>query len=129
MPGPRYIVAYTPPPESPLARFGAGILGYDSYRGVDIPQMALDGLEPAILRLVTVDGRRTGFHGSFMSPFCLGDGTEQDLIDAVEGFANDQRVVPIGPLAVVIDEVRIVLRPVEALAPDRAVIRPSAAAR
>jgi len=112
MPGPRYAIAYTPPPESPLARFGAGVLGYDCYRGVDVPYTAVGGLEPTILRLTTIEVRRSGFHGSFMSPFCLGERTERDLVEATARFARGQRVIPVGPLAVAADAARIVLRPV-----------------
>src|SRR5581483_1642119 len=43
----------------------------------------------------------------------LRDGTERDVVDAVDRFARSQRVVPIGPLAVMADSVQIVLRPVE----------------
>src|SRR4051812_41747923 len=108
MPGPRYAIAYTPPPESPLARFGARVLGYGCYQGAEVPIAAVGGLEPAILRLMTVEAGRSGFHASFMSPVGVGAGTEQDLVDAVERFARGQRVVPVGPLMVVTDGVRIV---------------------
>jgi hypothetical protein len=113
MPGPRYAIAYTPPPESPLARFGARVLGYDCYQGAEVPVAAVGGLEPTILRLMTVEAGRSGFHAGFMSPFCLGAGTEQDLADAVGRFAKSQSVVAVGPLAVVTDDVRIMLRPVD----------------
>jgi hypothetical protein len=33
MSGPHYAVSYTPPSYSPLAKFGAGILGYDCFEG------------------------------------------------------------------------------------------------
>src|SRR5437016_4935418 len=112
MPGPRYAIAYTPPPVSPLARFGAGVLGYDCYHGVDVPYAAADGLEPAILRLMTVAARRFGFHASFMTPFCLGDGAEDDLVAALERFARSHCVVPVGPLTVAINGSHVVLQPV-----------------
>ena len=110
---PRYAIAYTPPPESPLARFGASVLGYDCYQGADVPLAAVGGLAPAILRLMTVEAGRSGFQASFMSPFGLEDGAEQELIDAAERFAKGQPVVPVGPLAVATDGVRVVVRPVE----------------
>jgi len=113
MPGPRYAIAYTPPPESPLARFGARVLGYDCYRGADVPITAVGGLEPAILRLMTVEAARRGFHASFVTPLGLGEGTEQELLDAVARFATGQRVVPVGPLTIANDGVRVVVRPVE----------------
>lgn len=113
MSGPRYAIAYTPPPESPLARFGASVLGYDCYQGEDVPTAAVGGLAPAILRLMTVEAGRSGFLASFMSPFGLGEGTEQDLRAAAERFAKSHPVVPVGPLAVATDGVRVIVRPVE----------------
>ena len=113
MPGRHYAISYTPPPESPLARFGAGVLGYDGYRGVDVPYRAGGGPGSAILRLMTVAPRRFGFHASFMTPFRLGGGAEDDLVIALERFAGSHGVVPVGPLAVVVDGSRVVLRPVE----------------
>ena len=113
MPGPYYAISYTPPPESPLARFGAGVLGYDGYHGVDIPHTAVGGLGPAILRLLTVESRRFGFHASFMTPFRLGDYAEDDLLIALGRFAKAHRVVPVGPLAVAVNGSRVVLQPVE----------------
>jgi hypothetical protein len=113
MPGPHYAISYTPPPESPLARFGAGILGYDCYHGIAVPHTAVGGPGPAILRLVTVEPRRLGFHASFMTPFGLGEGAEDDLVSALERFANSHRVVPVGPLAVAVNGSRVVLQPVE----------------
>src|SRR6266481_930134 len=103
MPAPHYAISYTPPPESPLARFGAGVLGYDCYHGVDVPHAAVGGLGPAILRLMTVEPRRFGFHASFMTPFCLGGSAEDDLVTALDRFAKDHCVVPVGPLAVAVN--------------------------
>ena len=34
---PRYAIYYAPAPGSGLDRFGSGLLGYDAYRGVDMP--------------------------------------------------------------------------------------------
>ena len=113
MPSPRYLIAYTPPPESPLARFGAGVLGYDCFSGTDVPYTAVGGLEPAILRLMTLEPRRRGLHASFMAPFCLGAGTEDDLVTALGQFARNNRVVTVGPLVVAANGARVVLRPAE----------------
>lgn len=113
MPSPRYLIAYTPPPESPLARFGAGVLGYDCFSGADVPYTAVGGLEPAILRLMTIESRRRGFHAGFMTPFRLGAGTEDDLVTALGRFAKGNCVVPVGPLVVAANGTRVVLRPAE----------------
>jgi hypothetical protein len=112
MPAPRYITAYTPPPESPLARFGAGVLGYDCFRGVDVPWRAAGGVAPAILRLMTVELRRFGFHAGFMTPFGFGARPEADLLTELARFARANRVVPVGPLGVAMSGARIVLQPV-----------------
>jgi hypothetical protein len=112
MPHPRYIIAYTPPPVSPLARFGAGVLGYDCFHGVDVPHAAAGDLEPAVLRLMTVEARRFGFHASFMTPFCLAEGSRDELEAELARFASSQCVVPVGPLAVALDGRRVALQPV-----------------
>lgn len=112
MPTARYVIAYTPPPVSPLARFGAGVLGYDCYDGTDVPTAAVGGLAPAILRMMTVELRRFGFHGRFMTPFCLGARPQTDLVTALERFAKANRVVPVGPLAIATEGARVVLQPV-----------------
>jgi hypothetical protein len=113
MPTARYVIAYTPPPVSPLARFGAGVLGYDCYDGTDVPTAAVGGLAPAILRLTTVELRRFGFHASFMTPFCLGARPVADLMTELERFAKSNRIVPVGPLAVAAAGTRILLQPVD----------------
>src|SRR5689334_24944376 len=108
MPDLRYLIAYTPPPESPLAKFGAGVLGYDCFSGADVPYTAVGRLEPAILRLMTLEPRRHGFHAGFMAPFCLSRRTEDALVTALEQFARDNCVVPVGPLVVAANGVRVV---------------------
>lgn len=113
MQGPRYLIAYTPPPESPLAKFGAGVLGYDCFSGADVAYTAVGGLEPAILRLMTLEPRRVGLHAGFMAPFCLSARREDDLVTALGQFANDNRVVPVGPLVIAANGTRVVLRPAE----------------
>ncbi len=55
---PLYAVAYTPPPDSPLAKFGAGILGYDCFEAADVPQRAVPGVNPAFLSLLTTGSAR-----------------------------------------------------------------------
>src|SRR5580765_6610795 len=84
MPAPHYAISYTPPPDSPLARFGAGVLGYDCYHGLDVPHASIDGLEPALLRLMTVEARRHGFHAAFVAPFRLSDCDEIGLLAKLE---------------------------------------------
>jgi hypothetical protein len=113
MPAPHYAIAYTPPPDSPLARFGAGVLGYDGFQGAEVPHRAIPGIDPTILVLATVEPRRLGFHGGLVAPFGLGDASEDDLIEDLDRFARTQRPIPIGPLAVGAHDRCIVLRPAE----------------
>jgi hypothetical protein len=113
MPAPHYAIAYTPPPDSPLARFGAGVLGYDGFQRAEVPHRAIPGIDPAILVLATVEPRRFGFHGGFVAAFGLGEASEDDLIEDLDRFVRAQRPIPIGPLVVAAHERCIVLRPAE----------------
>jgi hypothetical protein len=95
---PRYAVAYTPPPASPLARFGAGVLGYDCFEAADMPQRAVPGIDPAILSLLTVGPRRHGFSARLVPSFRLGKASEDDLAAAIQSLADRHYPMPIGRL-------------------------------
>ena len=99
MPSPRYAIYYTPPPFSALARFGAGVLGYDCFDATDVPHSRLDGIDPAVLKLMTIDPRRYGFHATLVAPFYLDRHSEDDLMAAVETYAKRTVPLPIGHLA------------------------------
>src|SRR5262249_6085594 len=120
----RYAIYYTPPPSSPLARFGAAILGYDCFERHDVAQPPLGNLEPAMLGLATVAPRRYGFHATLVAPFSLDGSDEQELISAVDRFARAHAPVPVGALAVgtVQDFVALV-----AAAPDARIVELGAA--
>src|SRR5947207_2214391 len=109
----RYAIYYTPPPDSPLARFGAGVLGYDCFHRLDVPHLSVDGIDPAILALATVATRRYGFHATLSAPFILDGASEDDLAAALDALAKSQPPVPIGALAVVALSRFVVLRPAE----------------
>jgi putative phosphonate metabolism protein len=86
----RYAIYWAPPAGSPLATFGAAVLGRDADTGLDVPQPALPGIAPERLRTLTDDPRRYGFHGTLKAPFALADGvTGAELHDAVATFAAD----------------------------------------
>ena len=106
----RYAIAYTPPPESPLARFGAGILGYDCFEAAEVPRRAVDGIDPAILLLLTIEPRRYGFNACLVSPFSLEHGSEAGLRAGVESFAKRHVAILVGPLGVACVDEFIVLR-------------------
>ena len=94
----RYAIYYTPPPFSALARFGAGVLGYDCFEGKEVLHRRLDGIDLPVLRLMTVDPRRYGFHATIVAPFRLNHHSESDLIAAVEEHAAHTPPEPVGAL-------------------------------
>jgi putative phosphonate metabolism protein len=97
---PRYAIYYTPPPSSALGRFGAGVIGYDCFEAVDVAHVRVPGIDPNLLKLITVEPRRYGFHATLVAPFRLGAGTEEALIEAVGNHASRIQPVPLGRLAV-----------------------------
>ena len=111
---PRYAIYYTPPPSSPLATFGAGILGYDCYGGIDVAHAKISAVEPGIIALMTLQPRRYGFHATLVAPFRHGTGSETALVDALRAVAAAHAPVPIGRLAVATIGSFIALVPAEA---------------
>lgn len=109
----RYAISYTPPPDSPLARFGAGVLGYDNFTGAAVPHSTIAGIEPSLLTLATVELRRHGFHAGLTVPFGLDAQREDELDAAVGAFAAAHRPVMIGALAVDAVDAFVVLRPAQ----------------
>jgi putative phosphonate metabolism protein len=97
---PRYAIYFTAAPGSPLARFGAGIVGYDSDSRNDVPRLTLNGVPAADLIAATQAPRRYGFHATLVAPFYLDDQGEDRLREAVEQFAGQTASAPIGRLAV-----------------------------
>jgi len=90
---PRYAIYYAPEHGSILDRFGAGLLGYDAYRGIDVPFPAGVNLPPD-WRDVTQDPRKYAFHATLKPPMALAPGTsETELITACEAFAGAPRVI------------------------------------
>jgi hypothetical protein len=111
MRAPSYLIAYTPPPSSPLARFGASVLGYDCFDRVEVPRLLLPRLDPAILALATAEPRRRGFHATLVAPFRLGGAHQDDLLEALDRFARVHAPVAIGPLEAATLEGCVVLVP------------------
>lgn len=101
MPTARYAIYYTPTPDSPLARFGAGVLGYDCFERADVPRRSIDGLNPSLLALATIEPRRYGFHATLVAPFRLAPDTDSDaLAAAFSAFTASCAPVMAGPLRV-----------------------------
>ena len=100
----RHAIYFAPEP-GPLARFGAGWLGWDAEGGVAVDPPAV---LPAVLALrraeITAEPRRYGFHATLKAPFRLAPGADLGLLDAAaaavaagrEPFALPLRVGAIG---------------------------------
>ncbi|WP_334407865.1 DUF1045 domain-containing protein [Bradyrhizobium sp. AZCC 2289] len=92
---PRYAIYYAPAPGSVLDRFGADLLGYDAYRGDDLPFPRDLTLATPDWRDLTQDPRKYGFHATLKAPMALALGrTEAQLAAACEAFAGTARSIP-----------------------------------
>jgi putative phosphonate metabolism protein len=90
---PRYAIYYAAAPGSVLDQFGASLLGYDAYRGEDLPFP--DGVPPD-WRDLTQDPRKYGFLATLKAPMTLAAGrTEAQLVAACELFADAARPIPL----------------------------------
>jgi putative phosphonate metabolism protein len=91
---PRYAIYFAPGQASELNRFGAEMLGYDAYEGVDLPFPRT--VERPDWRDLTEDPRKYGFHATLKAPMPLAAGkTEAELAAACESFAGTHRPVPL----------------------------------
>ncbi len=99
-PSPRYAIYFTPPAFSPLARFGAAVLGYDASLRADVAPIALKDIAAAELAAATAAPQKYGFHATVVAPFHLKNGTENQLIDALERFCTQAEPASLGPLQV-----------------------------
>ncbi len=109
---PRYAVYFTAEPGSPLARFGAGIIGYDSDTGRDVPHLALSAVSPAELVAVTQAPRRYGFHATLVAPFNLASDSSENLLRrAIDDFGDATEAILLGHLEVSILSGFIALTP------------------
>jgi hypothetical protein len=96
---PRYALYVTLPAEVPLARFGAGALGYECEGGKVVTQMVPAGLHPAAVAAATATPSRYGFHATIVAPFHLAPGlTRGDLISALQSFGTACKPCAVGRL-------------------------------
>lgn len=96
---PRYAIYFVPARASALYRFGASVLGYDSYSGQ--PCDLVDGADQTVWPAMVREPRAYGFHATLKPPFYLAEGvSEGDLVQAFRTFTSDQAAVLIGGLAV-----------------------------
>jgi putative phosphonate metabolism protein len=97
----RFALYFTPPPRSPLARFGAEVLGYDCDAGAPVARRKLDGIDAAEAAKATAEPARYGFHGTLMAPFALAPGRSTDELEAaLAAFVRGHAPVPLGRLKV-----------------------------
>ena len=97
----RFALYFTPPPGSALARFGAGVLGYDCDDGAPVARRKLDGIDAAEAAAATADPARYGFHGTLMAPFAPAPGRSMDELEAtLAAFVRGRAPVPLGRLKV-----------------------------
>lgn len=108
---PRYAIYFTPPPDSPLALFGASVLGYDSYERADVDYPSIDGMPAKAIAKLTKEPRRYGFHATLVAPFHLEGSTEADLSSALTEFTDDNYPVDVGSLSVDVIGSFIALQP------------------
>ncbi len=94
---PRYAIYFVPAADSALYRFGAAVLGYDSYTG---EPRSIEGASDDWNDITQAPGVY-GFHATLKPPFGLADGhDESSLTAAVERFAADHGAVALGELRV-----------------------------
>lgn len=94
-PCPRYAIYFVPDADSPLYRFGAGLVGYDVYQGIPLAPPEMLTRAVADWTTITEEPRRYGFHATLKAPIVLADGTtEAGLIVACEEFAATRRIIP-----------------------------------
>ncbi len=99
MTGARYAIYFTPPPGSCLARFGAGVLGYDCDSGEEVARLQLAEIAATELAAGTAEPRRYGFHATLVAPFHPAVGrSEAELGAALAAFAASRRPVALGEL-------------------------------
>jgi len=70
----RYAIYYVPARDTPLAEFGAGMLGYDLARGTARDRLDIPGIGEAKLLRLTRRAARYGFHATLKAPFALAAG-------------------------------------------------------
>lgn len=94
---PRYAIYFVPGADTALYRFGAAVLGYDSYRG---EARSIDGASDDWNDMTREPGVY-GFHATLKPPFALADGhNEGGLFRAVNDFAAKRAAISIGELRI-----------------------------
>ena len=93
---PRYAVYFLPPADTPLYRFGAGVIGYDAFSGRLIPFPDSIAGKIGDWKDLTADPRKYGFHATLKAPISLAqEYDENGLIAALSRFAAIPRAIPV----------------------------------
>ncbi|MES2933943.1 MAG: phosphonate metabolism protein/1,5-bisphosphokinase (PRPP-forming) PhnN [Pseudomonadota bacterium] len=91
---PRYALYYVPGEESLWWQAGCHWLGRDARSGIDYRQVAVNGVPAVIMRQLTSQARRYGFHATLKAPFRLAEGfSEADLMTMAQAFASVQPAI------------------------------------
>jgi len=93
----RHAIYYAPAANSRWWQFGSRWLGRDAVSGEPLPQFEVPGMPAEVLREVTAEPRRYGFHATLKPPFALPEGANsQDLYQVVKALAKQQRPFSLG---------------------------------
>src|SRR5689334_21552113 len=93
---PRYAIYFVPSADSALYRFGARLLGYDSFSGKALP--FADAIEAQLLdwKEISGDPRKYGFHATLKASMTLASSkTESELASVMQAFAQRPRAIPV----------------------------------
>jgi putative phosphonate metabolism protein len=92
----RYAIYYAAARDTVLDRFGAGLLGYDAWTGVELSFPDFAAQAAPDWRDLTQDPRKYGFHATLKAPLSLAPGTtEAELVAACASFAEKPRPIPV----------------------------------
>lgn len=98
---PRYAIYFVPPVESALYRFGASVLGYDSYAGETVRFPPWSEAEYPSWAALVHDARKYGFHATLKAPFVLKEAaSESDLLAEFKRFCQIPRTIPTVTLSI-----------------------------
>lgn len=95
----RFAIYFAPPRGSPLADFGAAVVGRDADTDTAVTPPALPGIAPERFAALTEDPRRYGFHGTLKAPFVLAESASAARLHrAVADFAREWQPFDAPPL-------------------------------
>lgn len=97
----RWALYFTPGAEAPLTRAAAAWLGRDAFGGAALPVPGIGGLDAGVMKDLTAEPRRYGFHATLVAPFRPREGVrEADILDCAARFAASRPAFEVPRLAV-----------------------------